>query len=146
MTGVLKNDDGGGQGLSGDKQIVGIESGNHEEADFRSGERIGERGQDADFGQLEWTENFDGAPTALRLHVSRNAGLFDDYRKLVRGASEGEKWAASSPGWNRGVGRKTDDCEGFGKHGEAKLAQGSGHFQRRLRTRPPSTARETPLT
>lgn len=78
---------GGVETFPGHQQVIRVEGRKHKETDARGGERTGQGGKDADFGEHERAVNFDDTPASLMLNAGRDARLFRDDGKFVRGPS-----------------------------------------------------------
>ena len=133
---------------STDEQIVGVERGNDEQTYLGAGEWGGEGCQDANLRQVERAVDFQGAPGCLREKVRGKALRGGDDGKFVPGASNGKEGAAAGgPRRDWCVRRESQDREEVRKDGKLETAGCLGHgAYSRLRTMPPSMARETPLT
>ena len=129
---LFQNGHGGVETFAGYQQVIRVEGRKDEETDSRSGERAGECGKDADFGEHERAVNFDDAPAALMLDAGGNVGLLGNDGKFVSGPSYRKEGALRGPRGKLGVRRQADDGVFFREEREIQMAERRFHREKQL--------------
>lgn len=123
---------GGVKTFPGHQQVIRVEGRKDEETDARGSERPGQCGEHADFGEHERAVNFDDAPASLMLNSGRDARLFRDDGKFVRGPSHRKEGALRGPRRKLGVRWQADDGVFSREKREIQVAERGSHREKQI--------------